>query len=220
MPSFPDFMAPLEGGGGPAEGFDSAPAQRTLAGFTLAGQEEEFWCWSAVTQAIMRFVHGRNLSQQDIASEHARRTGKSYVCLPPRQNRKRRLSDTGGCGDGACTSICNDNHILRIVMAEQRCYRDILSSNAAPTFAQIRREIDAGRPLACRVQWRPAGGHFILVSGWTVGADGIERVHVLDPAANEGGRTIEERLTPYQTFATAYRHGDLTGYINYSYRVT
>jgi hypothetical protein len=220
MPGFPAFMAPLMLGRGELGGFAAAPVERKLDGLTMSGQQEDFWCWSAVTQAILKFVRGRAVSQQDIASEHVRRTGKPYICLPPRQNEKRRESDPGQCGDARCTSICNDNHFLRIVMTEQGCFRDTLSADAPPSFRQIQDEININRPVACRVQWRPDGGHFILVSGWAVGADGVDRVYVLDPASNEGGRTIEERLMPYATFAHDYNHGTLTGDINYSYRVS
>lgn len=215
VPSFPEFMAPIESGGGPA-GVAGEPRQRRLDGLAMLGQEEDNWCWSAVTQAILNFVHGRGLSQQDIASEHARRTGKSFVCVPPH----RKKIAKGACGDGRCTGSCNDNHFLRIIMAEHRCFRDILTAEAAPTFSQFRDEIDAGRPVACRLQWRrPRGGHFVLVTGWTVGADQVERVHVLDPASNEGGRQIVERILPHSSFVSGYTQSGLTGDVNFSYRV-
>ena len=215
MPSFPSFMAPLEAGA-PAPGVAGAPEQAKLDALVMSGQEEVNWCWAAVTQAVLKFRHGREISQEDIASDHARRTGKKYLCAAP--HRRKVLG--GACGDGSCTGSCNDNHLLRIVLAEQGCLRDVLTAKAAPSFDAVRAEIDSGRPLACRVQWQPTGGHFILVSGWSIGADRARRVHVLDPASNQGGKTIAERILPYDTFASGYTQSGLRGRINYSYRTS
>jgi len=215
MASLPQFLDSIESGGGPLPGFAGAPVSHVLHGLGMAGQEETNWCWSAVTQAVLRYLRGTVISQEDIASTHAQRSGKPYVCGPP----QRKKTVGGRCADLACQGSCNDAHILRIILKEQGCYDGLLSSDAAPTFSQIRSEVDAGRPVACRIQWSDSGGHFVLVSGWTIGADDVERVHVLDPAANEGGRAIVERVLPHTTFASAYTQSGVTGRVNYSYKV-
>lgn len=213
MPTLPNFMAPLATASA-GSGFAGGPTGRVLAGLTLALQEETNWCWAAVTQAVLKFLHGRDVAQEAIATEHARRTGKGYTCAPPK--RKNVLGKE--CGDARCQAGCNDAHFLRIVMNEQGCFGSILSQGA-PTFQQIRTEIDAGRPLPCRVQWRPQGGHFILLSGWAVGADGVQRVVVLDPLWNESTRAVVERTMSYPAFVNSYQGSSNIGFINFSYRV-
>jgi hypothetical protein len=181
----------------------------------MMGQEEINWCWSAVTQTIAAFRHGRSSTQEEIASKHAEQSGKPYRCAPPNR------SHTGGgqCSSAAaCSATCNDPHVLRRILEEQGLYDQTLSSNAAPSFEQIQAEVNAQRPLPCRVQWNGGGGHFILVSGWSVDASGKRRVHVLDPAANEGGETIVERALTYDQF-TSYALSGVSGSINFSYRV-
>jgi hypothetical protein len=215
MPSFPDFMAPLEGGGAPPADSAGSLAQRILP-VEMTPQEETNWCWSAVTQAVLRFVHTRQVEQHAIATAHVRTTGKTYSCDQP----KRRKQTPGKrCGDANCGGACNDAHFLRLVLREQGCFAATLTQGA-PTFAQIQAEIDNQRPLPCRIQWRPLGGHFVLVTGWLIGADGVERVRVLDPAANEGSAAIVERTLSHQAFTTQYRGTLGTGYVNYSYRVS
>jgi hypothetical protein len=217
MSTLPQFMQPLQPvKGGEAGGHAVGPViQTALPGVRMSGQEEVNWCWSAVTQAIMLSRQQRTLSQQDIAGEHARRSGKAHSCEPPH----RRQTSGQECADDSCQASCNDAHILRIIMGEQGCFNVVLSEGSAPSFDEIKGEIDGDKPVACRVQWNAGGGHFILVSGWTIGADGKERVHILDPASNEGGQSIVERVLPYATFATAYSQSGLTGWINYSYSV-
>lgn len=213
MPTLPAFMSPIEAGGGPA-GFAGAPRKRVLPNLVMAGQEETNWCWSAVAQAVIAFVNGASPSQEEIATEHARRSGRR-PCSPP----ERKKSLGGACADQGCAGCCNDAHILRIVLDQHGRFRALLSEEAAPSFEQIQAEIDAGRPVPCRIQWLQGGGHFVLVAGWTVGVDGGEYVHVLDPASNEGGKAIVENVMPLSAFADAYRQSGLTGYVNYSYRV-
>lgn len=215
MRRFPTFMAAQEAGGDAPGGFAGGPTQGTLPSLAMDGQEETNWCWSAVTQAVLAFRLSRQVSQQDIATEHAVRSGKAYTCAPPH----RKKTAGGQCADTACLGSCNDAHILRVVLAEHGCFHSTVSNESAPSFTQIRAEVNAGRPLPCRVQWNIGGGHFIIVAGWSVGADGIERVHVLDPASNEGGEAIIERRIPYSTFVGDYELSGLTGHINYSYRV-
>lgn len=217
MARLPQFLAAPESGGGPLPGHAGAPSTNVVPGLALVGQEETNWCWSAVTQAILRYRRGTARTQEQIATEHAARSGKPYTCAPP----ERKKAAGRACADVACQATCNDAHILRVVLAEQGCFEATLTSGSAPSFQLIRDEIDARRPVPCRVQWSGAGGggHFIIVSGWTIGADGVERVHVLDPAANEGGRSIAERIMPWTTFAGAYVQSGVSGKINFSYRV-
>lgn len=217
MNSIPGFMQPMARVAPPAPldpEAGGAPQRGDLPGLAMIGQEEINWCWSAVTQAVADFLHASALSQEDIASDHAASSGKAYTCAPP----NRAAVHGGTCSGGACSGSCNDPHILRLILAEQGCFGATLTTNAAPSFGDIQTEVNAGRPLPCRVQWNGGGGHFILVSGWDVDGAGTNRVRVLDPAANQGGATVVERSMTYNQFRN-YTLSGVSGAINYSYQV-
>lgn len=192
----------------------AAPAGRELPGIRMIGQHATNWCWSAVVETVNQFFDGRSLPQEEIATRHiAANVGAICHLADDRQNNR-------SCGDGgACQAHCNDFHRVRVVLDEHGHFGATLTSEAPPSFQQIVDEIQAGRPLVCRVQWRPAGGHFILVAGWTRDAAGAELVHVFDPKQNEGGAVIAPRVLPYRSFATAYTLMGNTGAINFSYTV-
>lgn len=213
--SFPQYMAPLEGGGNGTL-HPGGTTEQVLA-VHMSLQEETNWCWAAVTQAVLRFSKKIDISQEAIASNHSRLTGKSYDCS---QRHRRKQTLRKKCGDANCLGACNDAHILRIILAEHGSFDRTLTSNAAPTFDHIRTEIAAKRPLPCRVQWRPRGGHFVLITGWQYGVDDVERVRVLDPAWNEGGSSVIERTIAYDDLAHRYRGTLGNGFINFSYRIS
>jgi hypothetical protein len=216
LPSFMASMGPdlsaLETETG---GFGGVAQTARLAGLEMWGQEEANWCWSAVTHTVMHHFGTRGHTQEAIATDHLTNSGRIVQCVPP----ERQKFNNASCADGGCLAYCNDPHILRLVLAEQGRLDRVLSSSRAPSFAEIRDEIDADRPLPCRVQWNAGGGHFIIVSGWTIDANGTERVHVLDPSANEAARAIGERVIDYAEFAARYTLSGNVGRINFSYRV-
>lgn len=222
LDDLPDFLRPSGRLPRRAEGLamaadeagGAAPSGRELPGIRMIGQHATNWCWSAVVETINQFFDGRSPEQDEIATRHiAASVGATCRPSDDRQNSQ-------SCGDGgACKAHCNDFHRVRVVLAEHGHFGVTLTSEAPPSFQQIVDEIQAGRPLVCRVQWQPAGGHFILVGGWTRDAGGTELVHVFDPKQNEGGAVIAPRVLPYRTFATAYTLMGNIGAINFSYTV-
>jgi hypothetical protein len=213
MLSLPAFLGPSPTVGVAAAGFDGAPMQRQLAGFNLSIQEQDNWCWAAVAQCVLRLLRGSAVAQDEIASEHMRRTGRTFICkLPPRRSETFNLP----CGT-PCQGSCNDIHFLRLVLQEQGCLRRDIPG--APDFDLIRSEIDAGRPLPCRVQWQPIGGHFVIVAGWMIGADQVARVRVFDPKPKEGTDIAFDRTMTHRDFISRYTRSGRIGTINFSYQV-
>jgi hypothetical protein len=149
---------------------------------------------------------------------HMGRTGRNYTCEGARGFE---VFENVDCGELGCNAGCNNTHYLRVILGEQGCYHSVLSQEALPTFQQIQHEIDQNRPVPCRVQWVPdtQGGHFILISGWEVGADGARRVHILDPARNDGSNAIVKIKMDYEELEAGYLGTLGYGYINFSYRV-
>lgn len=206
-PSMPGTEFEDEAGGG--------VASKVLTGARMVGQLADNWCWSAVTQTIIDFVTGTAPPQDRIATQHIR-LGGNIVCRPVGEKRM----NGEDCGDaGTCRGHCNDFHRVRVVLDENGRFDATIASDEPPSFALLKSEVDSDRPVVCRVAWDLGGGHFIVVSGWTIGSDGVERVHVLDPKRNEGGEIIPETIVPYDDFATSYTLMGATGSINFAYRI-
>lgn len=186
---------------------------RTISGLAMSGQMAVNWCWAAVTQAVLKKRRGISLSQEAIALRHLALTGNPSCVGPHNQH-----ISGGICSDGSCTGRCNDLHNLRIILTEQGCFRETLSTESAPEFRHIRDEIDDDRPVLCRIA-RNGPSHVVLVSGWSKGADEVERVTVLDPADAAAGSPVPSKVMRFSTFVAAYPFPQLTGWVNFSYGV-
>jgi hypothetical protein len=220
----PRFLQPLVGVGAPRRsnrfaaqmgGGAPAPGQKVLANVAMTAQEQSNWCWSSVTQSVQGWV-SNSLTQTDIATGHITHNGRAATCAPPHS------ADYNGqdCAAGnACAAGCNDPHILSVVLTENARFKAYLSNQSAPAFADLTAQINNNCPVPCRVQWNPTGGHFIIVVGWTIDADGAQLVHVLDPARADAGDPIDEVVFSYSDFISAYQLQGVTGRINYSYEV-
>ena len=198
-----------EAGGGVAAG------QSVVPNVSMIGQQLSNWCWSAVTQTVQGWAHNA-LDQADIATDHITHNGRAASCSPPDPD----SMNNGDCAAAdACQALCNDPHILSVVLGENGRLAGFITQAARPTFQQLVDELNAQRPAPCRVQWSTGGGHFIVVFGWTVDATGAQLVHVLDPERADPGQPVPEKIMPFDDFVSAYDLSGVTGEINYSYRV-
>jgi hypothetical protein len=193
----------------------SAVSRKLLPGVRMIGQQASNWCWSAVTQTVNDFFDGHSLRQDEIATRHLSHT-RAVVCQPAGEAR----TNNSGCTTGGCKGHCNNAHIIRVVLSENGHFDRTIVSNRLPTFREIADEIDGGRPVACRINWTADNsGHFILVAGWTVDAEGKQWVHVYDPKQNEGGEVIAERIMTFVDFSEGYTLMGSRGSINFCYAV-
>jgi hypothetical protein len=202
-----DGLADDEAGG-------AAPGTMRLSGFGMVKQEQTNWCWVAVTQAILKFL-GRGVKPQHaIATHHIQHNGRTLICAPPNSS----VANGEICDDDdACQASCNNAHILRIVLNEF----DSFDSKLTLGFDAVQAEINAGRPVACRIQWKGSGGHFIALTGWTIDANGKQQVHVHDPA-DASGTTVIERIVDFAKLRGqdgGYQQGALKGQVDFSYKV-
>lgn len=152
-----------------------------LAGAQVLGvpkvvQEQDQWCWAAVSSAILGY-YKRPLSQCAIA-EYTRTKatwhdfGQVDCCQSP---------------SGACNSW-NYN------WGYPGSIQDILQTNGIEnagvagvlTHAQIRSEMAAGRPFVIRWVWTSGGGHFLVGTGLS---DSL--VHYMNPWPGEGAKISE-----------------------------
>jgi DNA-binding transcriptional ArsR family regulator len=125
--------------------------------FEMQHQAQTYWCWAATSVSVSRFYDDGSLWTQ---------------CRMVNEERNR----TTCCEDGG-SKQCNVTNVLDSplrragVLDEQR--------EEAVGFEDIRREIDAGRPVAWRIEWPDQKGHFAVIEGYR---DGERRlVAIEDP---------------------------------------
>jgi hypothetical protein len=150
--------------------------------FTLYKQEQDFWCWSAVTVSVNRYFDaGTSWTQCKLASAEyigndCCANGLSDQCNKP-YNTPDSLRDLGN------------------LEATQK---------SAAGFQTILNEINDGHPLVCRMSWGGSGAtHVVIIYGFAqVDFDGLydQYVFVKDP-----GVGIGDSQYIYNKFKTAYQ---------------
>jgi hypothetical protein len=112
--------------------------------FTMQRQEQTQWCWAATSVSVAAHYDPR---------------GRWSQC--GMVNAEKGLDIC--CREGASTA-CNEPNVLDSPLTRA----DVLDHKepAPASFDAIRREIDAGRPLAWRIRWDGGGGHFAVIEGY------------------------------------------------------
>lgn len=173
-----------------------------VSGAVMTGQECDYWCWAASTQCIKRARQTSTASQADIAHGHIRTSGRNVTCQPSAPHSNAVVVE---CGNLPCQTDCDTPHWLRIVLDEHRLFdRTAFALGGTGSFAfnDLQHEIDNGRPIGCRV--RAASGHFIVIAGWVIDAEGTQRVQILDPAAQgRRGQTVSPLSVAFDSFMSA-----------------
>jgi hypothetical protein len=112
--------------------------------FAMQHQDETFWCWAATSVSVAHYYeNASNWTQCRMVNEERRLT----TC----------------CRDGAAPG-CNVPNVLQSPLERV----DVLDrwQRGSVSFDRIREEIDAGRPLAWRIQWPDGTGHFAVIEGY------------------------------------------------------
>jgi hypothetical protein len=186
---------------------------KDITDFSMDTQQEQEWCWAAVTQSVERWRQ-RPVSQPEVASHHIN-AGAGLICARP-------LSPAGsGSLCAGCQADCADPHSLGIVLNERGHLTPGGAVNAPVSFQDIRTAVDANKPLPVRIEWGGGQGHFICVTGYAVDAAGVEWVTVYDPLLPgvDSGPADNQDLR-YNDFAGAYPSTNgTTGRPNFRYKV-
>jgi hypothetical protein len=148
---------------------------RRLA-FAMQTQQQTNWCWCAVTVSVANF-YGDALTQCGFANTA--------------------LSRNDCCGMGG-PGACN---VTNEIVAPLNTAGHLGSWQAsAPTFNQIRSEIDGGRPVSTHISWSGGGGHFVAVTGYLEGSS--EFVAVQDPLGSSSDVRLSSFIASYQGVGT------------------
>ena len=152
------------------------PQSAATLPFSQQTQQQDLWCWAAVTVSVSLFYNaGSGWSQCSLVNAEV---GRSDCCF------------NGGL------SVCNKTSTLDAPLS--RTGNLNVMHNSLVPFPDVVSEIGSNHPLGCRIGWPDGNGHFVVVHGYSDGANG-SWVSVADPFY--GSSTYV-----YDAFCTSYRN--------------
>jgi hypothetical protein len=154
----------------------AAPASSATLSFSEQTQEQDQWCWAAVTVSVSHFYDPASgwIQCSLVNAEFGR----------------------GDCCWNGNASPCNQPWSLDSPLS-RTANLNRMEGNAT-LFQDLIIEIDRGRLLGCRIGWTSGGGHFVVIQGYSDGANG-SWVSVADPFYGPSTYT-------YDSFCTSYRN--------------
>jgi hypothetical protein len=146
--------------------------------FEMQHQQQTQWCWTATATSVAHYYNGASPWTQ--CSLVNAELGRSDCCTNP------------------SSSNCNTPWTLNTVLTRVGHIASFTGSSTS--FADLRTEIDNGRPLGVRIGWSGGGGHFNILScyTWHPLLRLLRSVQVEDPWY---GTSVWD----YDTFRTAYQ---------------
>jgi hypothetical protein len=147
----------------------------------MAHQTHTFWCWAAVAVSVDRLFAptSTGLAQCELVAR----------VLP---------------GAAACCSTPNLFNQPASLQTALTAVDNLKEMKVGPlSFAQIKEQLSAQRPVCCRIQWFGQGGHAVAVDGCLEYASGEQIVHVVDPFYSWGPGGGD--YIPYDEFVSSYR---------------
>lgn len=138
-----------------------AQAANRVLDVLLIGQETNQWCWAATAQMTTKFA-GVTVKQCNQCEQANTRFGHNDCCNSPTPATciQPGWPDYTTLGFNTPTTT---------------------QSGTALTFAQLRTEIDANRPVNYSWGWTGGGGHMMMVVGYQYYSDTDKYVYIRDP---------------------------------------
>ncbi len=150
-------------------------ASRQLA-FTMQAQTQTNWCWAANATSVSHFYwwFWNGWTQCRVA------------------NAELAHSD---CCNSSVPTACNVPWYLDRALTRTNNFVSMSAGQAG--FAQVRAEIDAGRPVGARIGWSGGGGHFVMIYGYSL-VIGLEYFDIDDPIYGKSHLTVADFSSNYQ----------------------
>ncbi len=145
-------------------------------------QELSNWCWAAIAASLSAFYGGRQLAQAEVAADVL-----GYAC-------------SGFRADPELAARCNVCARLDDALKAVGGYSHW--SPGKPTFARIRTEIDAGRPVCFGLDWLSGGFHYAVVTGYYADA---REIYVADPLHGPSVQAFEPFPSRYRGSGGVWR---------------
>jgi hypothetical protein len=143
-------------------------------GLQMQRQQETNWCWAATATSIAVYYDpSTTWTQCAVANAQLNRTD---------------------CCGGAGATYCNVYGYLDAALQTVGHFDHIAAGAASVT--SVDGEIDAGRPLGIRVEWRGGGAHFLAAVGYL--EDAVTYVAVDDPIYGKSDVTYDALNGAYQ----------------------
>lgn len=134
------------------------------------------WCWAHV---------GTSVSRHYPAPKY----------LQPCHLVNDELSQTACC-QGGNSSNCNQPWYLDAALRRTGNFDSTTSRNLE--IADIKREVDADRPIGIRIEWGDGSGHFVILGGYDdTLPPGSERVQVYDSLYGDGPADLAQFTSAY-----------------------
>lgn len=146
--------------------------------FNMQMQTQTNWCWAATSTSVSRFYwHFSGWTQCKVAGAELDRTD---------------------CCNSTVPGPCNVPWYLDRALTRTK---NFVSMTGQVTFATVKAEVDAGRPVGARVGWSGGGGHFMVIYGYSkIGS--TEYFDIDDPIYGKSHLTVAEFSSNYQGSGT------------------
>ena len=142
--------------------------------FLMEKQKQSEWCWAAVALSIERYFSPYSMwGQCGIAAE---------VLKDPK----------------ACENLQGTNEPAPLEAALDLVRRLNETRKGPLNFADMRKELDAGKPVCVRIKWTGDGAHFVVLTGYKVSPAGLRMVDVADPLYPDSTRAFDDFPSAYQ----------------------
>jgi hypothetical protein len=136
------------------------PADAIKAPLDMQEQQEDQWCWAAVSVSVDRYFT-KNQSpwtQCRIASDQL----------------------GGSCCQNPDSETCDQPWFLEKALGKMNRMPDGPRTGQL-SFVEVCQQLAKGRPVCVRIAWRGNGAHFVAITGQMVTSSGVEMLVVADP---------------------------------------
>lgn len=159
----------------------------SLPNFAVARQEQSNWCWAAVSSSVANFFGPPQWTQCRVASAE--------------------LAPLNCCG-GDASGSCNQEGYLDRALQRVGHFNQLIFTTL--NFGAVQNELNATRPVGCRIAWSGGGAHFVALGGWLIAGNGTQYVDVYDPFYGPTQKKYSDFVSGYMTQGDSWSHTYLT----------
>jgi len=152
--------------------------QSRQLGFDMQPQTQSNWCWAATSTSVSHYYwFWSSWTQCRVVNAELNRTDACNSPVP---------------------AACNVPWYLDKALTRTN---NFVSITGPASFAQVKAEIDAGRPVGARIGWSGGGGHFMCIYGYSR-ILGLEYFDIDDPIYGKSHLSVSDFSSSYQGSGT------------------
>lgn len=142
--------------------------------FNIQTQQQTLWCWAAVAASIDAYFAPSAAKDQSTVADGVLHRGD---CSPTNRH-------------------CNQTSPLQDALKVVGKLREPPLTKPLE-FDALRQQIDQKLPVCVRIEWPDGGGHFVVISGYSITPLGKQMVIVKDPWYVDSVLAFEELSSDY-----------------------